>query len=194
MYYPKSQITTPLYTSGREFLLNGRNYVGNYWVNSKGSSYSGKSPQNPPNYLLTRVQQKITTEDIQPLSTFVDNKIYYNAKNEKFTQIAPNPPIPSVTFPTEEEYQTGEFQRYFVRKRNEIKYIEINEATYKKYVNKNQSVQWSLYAPIQISWVLTGERKKVYKINKNIVLLYQEQSNIFGFYESFRGNFTRYYK
>jgi hypothetical protein len=194
MYYPKSQITTPLYTSGREFLLNGRNYVGNYWVNSKGSSYSGKSPQNPPNYLLTRVQQKITTEDIQPLSTFVDNKIYYNAKNEKFTQIAPNPPIPSVTFPTEEEYQTGEFQRYFVRKRNEIKYIEINETTYKKYVNKNQSVQWSLYAPIQISWVLTGERKKVYKINKNIVLLYQEQSNIFGFYESFRGNFTRYYK
>ena len=194
MYYPKSQISTPLYTSGREFLLNGKNYVGNYWVNSQGSSYSGKSPQNPPNYLLTRVQQTLTAEDVQPPSTFVDDKFYYNAKNKDFNLIAPSPPTPSVTFPTEEEYQTGEFQRYFVRKRNEIKYIEINNATYKQYVNKNQAVQWSLYAPIQINWVLTGERKKIYEINKNIVLLYQEQSNIFGFYESFKGNFTRYYK
>ena len=194
MYYPKSQISSPLYTSGNEFLLEGKNYVGNYWVNSNGGSFSGKSPQNPPNYLLTRVREKITVENTLPPSLFIEDKIYYNAKKEKFTQIAPSPPTPSVTFPTNEEYETGEFQRYFVRKRNEMKYVEINKTTYKQYTSRSQSVQWQLYAPIQIDWVLTGERKKVYEINKNIVLLYQKQSKIFGFYESFKDNFTRFYK
>ena len=194
MYYPKSQISTPLYTSGKEYLLNGKNYVGNYWVNSNGRSYSGKSPQNPPNYLLTRVRKEITAEDVQPPSLFIEDKTYYNAKREKFTQIAPSPPTPSITFPTNGEYETGEFQRYFVRKRNEIKYVEINKTTYKQYTSRSQSVQWQLYAPIQINWILTGKRKKVYEINKNIVLLYQKQSKIFGFYESFKDNFTRFYK
>ena len=194
MYYPKSQISTPLYTSGREFLLNGKNYVGNYWVNSQGSSYSGKSPQNPPNNLLTRVQQTLTSEDILPPSVFIENKIYYNSKNRDFNLIAPSPPLSSITFPTEDDYQTGEFQRYFARKRNEFKYIEINSDTYKKYVDEDQGVQWQLYAPIQISWILTGRQGKVYNINKNIVSLYQQQNNIFGFFESFRGKFTKYFK
>ena len=194
MYYPKSQISTPLYTSGREFLLNGKNYVGNYWVNSQGSSYSGKSPQNPPNNLLTRVQQTLTSEDILPPSVFIENKIYYNSKNRDFNLIAPSPPLSSITFPTEDDYQTGEFQRYFARKRNEFKYIEINSDTYKKYVDEDQGVQWQLYAPIQISWILTGKQEKVYNTNKNIVLLYQQQNNIFGFFESFRGKFTKYWE
>ena len=77
---------------------------------------------------------------------------------------------------------------------HEIKYVEINKTTYKQYTSRSQSVQWQLYAPIQINWILTGERKKVYEINKNIVLLYQKQSKIFGFYESFKDNFTRFYK
>ena len=52
MYYPKSQISTPLYTNGNEVYIRGKDYAGNYWVNSNGRSFSGKSPQNPPNNLL----------------------------------------------------------------------------------------------------------------------------------------------
>ena len=194
MYYPKSQITTPLYTSGKEYLLNGKNYVGFYWIDSKGRSYSGKTPQNPPNYLLTRIREEITEEEIQPASLFIEEKDYYRAKRKRFNQIAPSPPIPSVTFPTDEEYETGEFQRYFVKKRNEIKYIEINKSTYQLFTSKNQSVQWQLYSPIRISWFLTGKRSKVYEINRNIVLLYQRNSGIFGFLESFKNKFTKYFK
>ena len=194
MYYPKSQISTPLYTNGDEFTLDGKDYAGYYWADSNGSNFSGKSPQNPPNNLLLPKPTPTDLEVEPPESFFKSNPEYYNAKKEKFNSSAPQPPTPSVTFPTNEEYETGEFQRYFVRKRNEMKYVEINKTTYKQYTSRSQSVQWQLYAPIQINWVLTGEQKKVYEINKNIVLLYQKQSKIFGFYESFKDNFTKFYK
>ena len=194
MYYPKSQISTPLYTNGDKFTLNEKDYIGNYWVDSKGNNYSGKSPQNPPNNLLTLKTPSTNLDVESPLSFFKSNPEYYNSKNEKFSLIAPLPPIPSVIIPTKDNYQTGEFQRYFVRKRNEFKYIEISSNTYQKYVNQDQGVQWQLYAPIQISWILTGKREKVYNTNKNIVLLYQQQNNIFGFFESFRGKFTKYWE
>ena len=195
MYYPKSQISTPLYTNGNEFLLNDRNYVGNYWTNSEGNSYSGKSPQDPPNNLLIRKSNQSTNlENNSPISYYQKNPRYYHSQNKKFVLVAPSPPLSSITFPTEDDYQTGEFQRYFARKRNEFKYIEINSDTYKKYVDEDQGVQWQLYAPIQISWILTGNREKVYNTNKNIVLLYQQQNNIFGFFESFRGKFTKYWE
>ena len=194
MYYPKSQISTPLYTNGDKFTLNDKDYIGNYWVNSQGNSYSGKSPQDPPNNLLT---PKSTPTDlsVEPtISYYKSNPSYYNSQNKKFSEVAPSPPIPSVTLPTEEDYQIGEFQRYFVKKRNELRYIEINSTTYENYVNKNQSVQWQLYMPMQISWILTGKLEDVYNINKNIVLLYQQQNKIYGFFESFKGKFTKYYK
>ena len=194
MYYPKSQISTPLYTNGDKFTLNERDYIGNYWVDSKGNNYSGKSPQNPPNNLLTLKTPSTNLDVESPLSFFKSNPEYYNSKNEKFSLIAPLPPISSVIIPTKDNYQTGEFQRYFVRKRNEFKYIEVSSNTYQKYVNQDQGVQWQLYAPIQISWILTGKREKVYNTNKNIVLLYQQQNNIFGFFESFRGKFTKYWE
>ena len=193
MYYPKSQISTPLYTSGNDFLLNDKPYIGYYWTNSQGASYTGKSPQDPPNNLLLPTNTVSTPITSIP-STFSYDRLYYGAKNKEFTVIAPSPPIPSVTLPTEEDYQIGEFQRYFVKKRNELKYIEINSTTYENYVNKNQSVQWQLYMPIQISWILTGKLEDVYNINKNIVLLYQQQNKIYGFFESFKGKFTKYYK
>jgi len=193
MYYPKSQISTPLYTNGNKFLLNDRNYIGNYWTNSEGNSYTGKTPQDSPSNLLTPIFPS-TIDDKTPSSYYEDNRIYYQSKNQTFKLSAPLPPTLSVTFPTKDDYQTGEFQRYFARKRNEFKYIEINKDTYQKYVNKDQGVQWQLYAPIQINWILTGKQEKVYNINKNIVLLYQQQNNIFGFFESFRGKFTKYWE
>ena len=195
MYYPKSQISTPLYTNGDKFLLNDKPYIGNYWINSKGINYTGKSPQDPPNLKLSLpVNFDSTREEPSPPSYYRYSSSYYKSKNKTFNISAPTSPLSSITFPTEDDYQTGEFQRYFARKRNEFKYIEINKDTYQKYINKDQGVQWQLYAPIQINWILTGKRGKVYNINKNIVLLYQQQNNIFGFLESFKNKFTRYFK
>lgn len=57
MYYPKSQITTDLYTDGQEFQVVGTSipYIGDYYKVSTGQCFTGKNPnsgQNLPLQLL----------------------------------------------------------------------------------------------------------------------------------------------
>ena len=53
-YYPKSQITTNLYTNGGEFtrIDNNEIYRGYYWKNSSNKYYSGKTPNDTPSIEL----------------------------------------------------------------------------------------------------------------------------------------------
>ena len=54
MYFPKSQITSNLYTNGEElvYVSNNTNYKGSYFKTSTGEYYSGASPQDKPNLSL----------------------------------------------------------------------------------------------------------------------------------------------
>ena len=56
MYYPKSQITTNLSTNGKEFQIVGKSeyYIGSYFKTSDGKFYTGKTPQDGVNKLLTK--------------------------------------------------------------------------------------------------------------------------------------------
>ena len=56
-YYPKSQITTNLYTSGGEFIkaTDGLDYIGFYFKNSQNEFFTGKTPTNKPNLRLLKV-------------------------------------------------------------------------------------------------------------------------------------------
>ena len=51
-YYPKSQITTNLYTNGGEFTVQQNNpltvYIGYYWKNSKNQFFAGRTPKEKP--------------------------------------------------------------------------------------------------------------------------------------------------
>ena len=50
MYFPKSQITTDLYTNGKEFIYINSNteYIGFYFKTSNGKYYTGKNPNDSP--------------------------------------------------------------------------------------------------------------------------------------------------
>ena len=159
MYYPLSQLTTNLSTSNEEFILldTGEAYTGNYYSTSDGNYFTGNTPQDGPNLLPPTYQSA--------MSVPVNN--------------AP-PPIPSIQFPTEEEYNTGEFVRYFLKKSNTSQYMEVNNQTYTNYSNSNPNTQHQLYTPIKINWDLTGNPIDTYIVNRNIVL--------------FRGKFVKYYK
>ncbi len=63
----------------------------------------------------------------------------------------------------------------------------------KKPVAKNNDVQWQSYTPISINWNLTGKESKVYTTNKNIVELYEMRTNIFGFTNYFKKQFSQYH-
>ena len=46
-YYPKSQVTTNLYTYGEEYVIQetGRPYTGPYYKTSKGKFFAGENPE-----------------------------------------------------------------------------------------------------------------------------------------------------
>lgn len=206
-YLPKSQVVTNQYSSGNEFTLNGSDYVGPYYKTSTGEVYTGKTPSDPNSTKLEQYQPGVTdteanTPNSVPLSGSQEiyptsyNEYYYqyqNALKQPFRYKASLPPIPSVTFPTEKQYEVGEFQRFFLKKNNESKYIEVSKDTFNLFTEQDSSVQWELYSPIRINWELTGAFVDVFKVNRNTVRLIEQEYNLYGFYASFREKFAKYY-
>ena len=210
MYYPLSQLTTNLSTSNEEFILldTGETYVGNYYATSDGNYFTGNTPQDGPNLMLVQdvannaqkdveagLEGSFTTTNLDSIPNTTINLLpptYQSAMSVPVNN-AP-PPISSIQFPTEEEYNTGEFVRYFLKKSNTSQYMEVNNQTYTNYINSNPNTQHQLYTPIKINWDLTGNPIDTYIVNRNIVLLNQKSQNLLGFESSFRGKFVKYYK
>ena len=204
MYYPKSQIKSNLFSNGDEFILDGKPYTGPYYKTSDGFSFTGESPSNPPNDLLQKIQHETNpTSKTTSLPVSGDKNSYYeidyaywSAKGLNYNDpgSAPSSPIQSVTTPNEQDYKVGEFIRYYLKKTNEIQYLEVSKQTYTDYQNQNSEVQWQLYKPIEITWVLVGDDKEVFNINKNIVKLSETRNKVHGFVQYFRGKFLQFHK
>jgi len=202
MYYPLSQITSNLYTNGNEFIyLNNKlPYIGHYWKTSSGKYYTGKTPQDTPTEEII-----LFVDSIQPQTTPVfplDTNTYYNqdeAISIEYLTIT-NPPPPSLipnyspNIPTQNDYQIGEYRRYFCKKTNEIIYLEINKDTYDKLINQDSSILYQLYQPFNLPWQLTGDKSQVFITNKNITELTSQQQKLPMLSEYLRNDFTKYYK
>jgi hypothetical protein len=208
MYYPKSQIKTSLYTRGNEFVIFGtdQNYKGYYYLISNGQAYSGKSPNDPISQLLQPISQSLSfiTErkdaeageegSLTANASFYSLPEAYTTSTNLNVSTAPLAPKQSYPVVTENDYKLGEFQRYFIKKSNETKFIEISLEDYRKFVNRDTDVMFELYTPIQISWILTGEKEQVYQTNQNIVAKAEREQNLPGFTQYFRDRFTQFYK
>lgn len=221
MYYPKSQIKINLYTNGGEFTNNNtkQDYQGYYFKTSSGQFFTGKTPQNPPNVPLTPVRKTpeerlIKLDNYENIPGDADLRIGAgNSENPRKSNLSipqnsvviesdssytypqvTNAPVSAVVFPTDNDYTIGEFQRYFLKKRNEIQYLEVNLETYQNYVNQVSGVQWQLYLPISIPWELTGDYDSVYNTNRNIVILKETQLRIIGFANYFRNQFNKFFR
>jgi len=196
-YYPQSQIKSNLYTKGGEFVIASTNqpYKGYYYQTSKGEYYSGKHPQDKPNALLSYIKENITDIDTNEVSSTspsfwtIQEINYSNFSNE-----APSSPMSFYPKPIEIDYELGEFERYFLSKANEIKFLEVDAFTYGQYVSRDPYVQYQLYFPLKLSWVLTGVKEEVYQVNYKTVERVQQNNQLRGFVEYFRGRFDKYYK
>lgn len=200
MYFPKSQIITNLYTNGGEFINNStqKEYKGYYWKTSSEQYFTGKTPQDKPNNGLNKILTPkktdfnsdviISNKNIQENTINIDQNPYYKSPPLSHA------PISSITLPTNKDYEMGEFQRYFLKKRNEIRYIEIDKNTFINYSNNNPKVQWQLYIPINIPWELIGDYNKVFNINRNIISLKEQELKLVGFTQYFKNKFSQYYK
>ena len=205
MYYPKSQITTNLFTLGDEYVYVGTTqiYSGSYFKTSDGSAFTGKNPNNKPNNPIEL--SSINLNDFQPFDTELEefpnsydiiNDDYYWAKgiNQNEVTPTPKPPIQITPLPSPNEYSIGEIQRYFTSKINEIKYTEINETQYTSFINNEPTVLSSLYIAFQLPWVITGNRSNAYNVNLKTVNRIQKNFKLQGFKSYFKGRYDQLFQ
>jgi len=203
MYYPLSQIKTNLYTNGGEYTLSSTNqsYTGYYYKTSNGQYFTGKTPQDTPSEELLPVKTYITiTLPQAPLAPVlnldredVKNTSYISLTNPKINQLIYSPYY-NPQLPTQQDYQIGEFRRYFCKKTNEIIYIEINKDQYTKLITKDPQILWQLYQPFFIDWQLTGDKQQVAKVNRNMVLLTSKNLKLPAFSLYLKEDYTKYYQ
>lgn len=203
MYYPKSQIKEKQYTNGGEFIISStkKDYTGYYFSTSKGEYFTGKNPNDKPNnQLILSVSpiQNVTSDPIVEPFDAVENYYliddsYYKAKGLATKRNAPRAPIQTLGKPTDKDIQNGFFYRYFVKKGNEFKFIEISKEEYNKFKNQDTSVQWQLYIPTKIKWDIQGNREQVYNGNKTVVSLTEQRENLPGFTLFFRDQFDKFW-
>lgn len=172
MYIPKNKIQTNLYTSGGEYVLvpSGQEYIGYYYKLYDGKFFTGKTPNELDSKELISTPF-VEDENITPSS------IPYN-------------PL----FPTEQDYQVGEFTRYFNIKRNQAIFTEISKDTYTKFKQQDPQVSWELYRVFSLSWVLKGNIDNVAQTNKNITELTEVKEKVLGLSLYLKENWTQYYK
>jgi hypothetical protein len=172
-YIPKNKIITDLTTSGTEFVFKGTTdyYSGPYYKLYDGKFYTGQN-QNSPG----------TKEIVRPN----DEK---SSSTTTLNNIAQSP-----LFPTEQDYKKGVFIRYFVVKRNEPVFIEIEKKIYDKYKQRNSQVSWQLYNHISLFWELVGDINKVAQINKNMTTLVEQKEQVFGLGLYLEENSIQYYR
>lgn len=202
MYYPLSQITTNLYTNGDEFTYNdtdniAQSYTGNYFKTSDGKFFTGKTPQDVPTTELTRIVKTPTNESI--VNIIGDYSIGINPSSIGYSplkalpQISNESPRIAIPFPTQADYNTGEFQRYFLKRRTNYTYLEVDQLTYENIKNQNTNSQYQLYEGKSITWILTGKLLEVYRINYNIAELVEKRDGWLEFPRFFKKNFTKYF-
>ena len=198
MYYPKSQIKTSLFTKGKEYTIfpTSNEYRGFYYQTSNGSFFSGKNPQDPNGgvkLVPIKVESPLgTSPNIKKISNVITDESYLKAKNfdNSVTYSLPTSIYPQ---PTSNDYQIGEFERYFLSKTNEIKFVEINKTEFIKYQTKDPNVAFQFYFPLKISWLLVGDKDKVYQVNKKTVERTESNLNLRGFSQYLKNRFLQFY-
>jgi hypothetical protein len=214
-YYPLSQIKTNLFTiSNQEFIIKstGDFYSGKYWSTSDGKFFTGEGPQDAtslelikskeqndalePNIYSNEVQIVYYNDfhnDLPPKDNIVPN--YLQLKNIDFNNL-PKQKYPTIynPQPTPDDYKLGEFTRYFCKKTNEFFYIEINKDTYNSLNQKDSSYVWELFIPIKYQWIISGEEKEVFKINKNVTKYMMDTFKLPFLNKFLKENYLRFWK
>ena len=188
MYFPKSQITTNLYTNGGEYVYNNTNeeYTGYYFQTSDGRYFTGRNPNDPPNQEI-QIQEDSKLTDAEEgeigsynLSTslYLVPEVYATAKSLNPNSTPPLPPTQVINLPTKENYKWGEFQRYFSSKNNEVRYTEIDENQYTKFIDKDPNVDYALYKVFQFPWLISGNRNEVINVKVIFKNMIQQQTKV----------------
>lgn len=202
MYFPKSQIKPNLYTNGGEYILSTtkQDYKGYYYEISTGQRFTGKTPQDGVNILLLLANkfQFKNPSPTNPIESF-PIELTNEESNQNYFPSKTNPssirslPQSNPTLPTSQDQSLGVFTRYFCKKNNELKYMEIDKLTHDQLKSKDSKIAWDLYTPISTLWYIKGEKEKTYNANKGLITLIEQKQSWYGFTQWFQDKFLKYY-
>jgi hypothetical protein len=194
MYYPKSQIKLNLYTNGGEFILSITNqpYQGYYYEISTGQQYTGKNPQDGPNINLLLIPHD-PNEAFLGVGERKDMPITFDLPYDQSPQNIRFIPLFNPTLPTPQDNQNGQFNRYFCKKNNETRYLEIDKDTYQQLQKRDPKIAWDLYTPIIVLWIIQGNQTQVYNSNKATVQSIETNAKWGGFSQYFQEKYLKYY-
>lgn len=221
MYIPKNRIKPNLYTPGNEFLFKttGEDYIGFYHSLYTGKFYTGKTqndsnireiiryevpelegtPNLPQNLENTNVIA-LFLNDPDPL---VNEEKWIQKDVVKFLELngkstidddPKQTPYQSYPKPTEEDYNFGQFTRYFAVKVNEDIYLELNKETYKKLKKQDANWTWELWNCFSIQWKLGGGTEEKAMTNKSQVLIAEQRLKRKGFRNFLREDYLKFGK
>lgn len=195
MYVPKTKIIPNQYTAGDELIYrkDGGMYQGYYHILANGTVYSGKTPNDGlPVELLFISQNNKRLKQAEPaflisptsmfkLYDFGVSKLAYDkvrlpqTRQYPFaTLLEPIYTVPTVGYPS--------FIRYFVKRTNNVVFIEIDQAQHSKITGQDNKYNWPAYTPFQITWTTGGySRDRIKEINRNMVLLTEQRLKLTGF-------------
>jgi len=191
MYYPKSHITPNLYSNGELSIKDSNtSYTGHYFKTIDGKQFTGRFPGDGDNLELTPFENTgFTTPESFEANTPEDtrfypvNSDYSRLKNTRIRKNLTLSPTPFYPQPSTQDYELGEFTRYFSKKANENKYTETSG------LFKN-----SLYIGFQMPWLIAGDKNEVARVNENMVRLKEQELGIEGFGFYLKYNYLKFYK
>ena len=171
MYLPNSVITKKFSPGGQFVFKNNKfPFKGDYIKTNKGKYYAGHN-----NFQIDITGELIESEEFSRGDTIPK----YAKKTISQTQLAKNfgkdnpstlsflsrvVPLPvAKNIPNEKDYIKGTFKRYFAKRINSFKYLEIDKKTYLSLSNKEGKYDHNLYEIGSLNWYLLGNN--VYKRN-----------------------------
>lgn len=197
-FFPKNRVTENLYTNGGEYAVRktGQDYTGHYHKIYTGAVFTGKTPQSTPLFELIPYQQLENIDVTSPQGFFnKDSAVFNSIKNIKGkSAIIPPSGVPQPKYPilTNSEYALGEFQRYFLKRRNQPIYVEVLKEDYTNALKDRSGTIFIMYLPFSLPWKITGDPQNVLDTNRNITLLTEKDNNLKNF-SKFLTNYTEFY-
>ncbi len=103
-------------------------------------------------------------------------------------------PISIEPLPTQEDYTNGFFRRYFCVKVNEDIYYELPKETYDDIINNKDGWANSMYIPFNLLWYIKGEKDKIEKLNKELIIQAENKIERFGLDNFLMQEYLKFYR
>ncbi len=153
VYSPRKQENIYLYTKGKEYSLNGKEYIGEYHLDNQIPKTGPKPTSN---------SQKLQRH-------YVNEDHYTYEKVKKFNVLVAKfvDPIPHRYNPNQAAYDSGFDRRYFVEKINDTEsyIIEIDQQQYND-IGKPNGIDPGLFNFVAVDWKLTGRQQDILNYNE----------------------------